>query len=120
MTALSGSATMEALRRFPRWNVVGAWACFVAGIWILAAIVGRTLPTRNGAPPPRPIAAVLATWDGGHYAQIAQDGYSPEGVRARLFGHFPLLPMLARALGWSWSTRVLAGVVVSQLALLAA
>jgi hypothetical protein len=97
---------------------VVAWAVAVAAIWLAATLLGRygPVPTRVGAP--RSPVEVLSAWDGSHYADLAANGYSAEGDERRQFGFFPLLPMLARALGAPLGHPALAGILLSQLCLL--
>lgn len=95
-----------------------AWVVAVSAMWLLALVVSRTIPAANSDELPRSLLAVLSTFDGEHYGFLARHGYSADGELARLFGHFPLLPLVAGVLGRSWSHEVLAGILVSQLALL--
>ena len=109
---------LRAGRRFHAWNVVTAWFVSVAAIWSLAIAVGHTIPVKN-QPLPRSAVAVLSTWDGSHFAQLAHEGYPAGGSAAeRLYAHFPLLPLVAALAGGWWGNANLAGLLISQLALL--
>ena len=60
-------------------------------------------------------------WDSGHYFVIARDGYAldPNSVQQRT-NFRPLYPMLVRILSWALGSPFIAGLVVSNVALLCA
>src|SRR5262249_16105460 len=84
------------------------WAIIVAGIWVLAWVVGnfgtpdrRCVTWAQPCPAftvPRTPVETLSTWDGTHYEAIARDGYSAHGPEAQNLAFFPLLPFAARFL----------------------
>ena len=98
-----------------------AWGVAVAIAWGVATYVGQR-PTFGGdgrAAVRRTPVEVLASWDGTIYASIASNGYQVTGNDRRLFVFFPLFPGVSRALGGAGHA-ALAGIIVSQLSLLAA
>ncbi|HUQ82514.1 MAG TPA: mannosyltransferase family protein [Gemmatimonadaceae bacterium] len=98
-----------------------AWAVVVVSTWCVATYVGRH-PTPGGdgrGNVARSPIQVLASWDGTIYESIAQNGYQVSGEDRRLFVFFPLFPALSRLTGGR-THAALGGIVVSQLALLAA
>ena len=61
--------------------------------------LSRHVFTKIGAPPrPIPLGQGLFAWDGAFYRAIAEDGYRAVGRASLRF--FPLVPGLARILGW--------------------
>ena len=67
---------------------------------VVAALAGtRQLYDDLGRPPrPLPLGQGLFAWDASFYRAIAEDGYRDAGRASLRF--FPLVPMLARGLGW--------------------
>jgi hypothetical protein len=65
------------------------------------------------------LAAPAARWDGAWYLVIAQHGYQPTlgSATASRTAFFPLYPLALRAVTWLGSPPVLAGVLISVLAL---
>jgi len=59
-------------------------------------------------------------WDTGFYVDIAEEGYKYEGVQLPSVAFFPLLPMLMRIIGPLFGDVVVAGLLISNLALLLA
>jgi hypothetical protein len=59
-------------------------------------------------------------WDTGFYVSIAEEGYKLEGVELPSVAFFPLLPILMRAATAVGVDAVLAGILISHLALLGA
>ena len=59
-------------------------------------------------------------WDTGFYIDIAEEGYKYEGVELPSVAFFPLLPMMMRILGPLFGDVVVAGLLISHLALLLA
>ncbi len=59
-------------------------------------------------------------WDTGFYVSIAEEGYRFEGVELPSVAFFPLLPLLMRLLMPLLGDAVVAGILISNLALLAA
>ncbi len=72
-------------------------------------------------PPENTILDVLGSrWDTGFYVSIAEEGYKYEGVPLPSVAFFPLLPIIMRAVTALGADTVVAGVLVSNLALLLA
>lgn len=99
-------------------GLVPLWCLLTVGVWALAFWLSLTIsgdPLAAG----RPITAVtlLANYDGIHFTQLARQGYSVIGDEQRRLAFFPLLPALARLVGGE-ANAPLAGVILSQLALL--
>ena len=69
--------------------------------------------------PGHPFWSALAEWDSGWYDRVARAGYFVEGAQSDV-AFFPLYPYLARWLGLLLGHHVVAGILLSQLALLAA
>ena len=89
--------------------------------WAVATYVGRH-PTLGGdgrGAIRRSPVQVLASWDGTIYESIAADGYRVSGDDRRLLVFFPLFPLVSRLLGGRQHA-ALAGIILSQLSLLAA
>ena len=102
-------------------HLTAAWSVAVAIVWAVATYVGRH-PTLSGdgrGAVRRTPVEVLASWDGTIYESIASNGYQVTGNDRRLFVFFPLFPGVSRALGGARHA-ALAGIIVSQLSLLAA
>lgn len=59
-------------------------------------------------------------WDTGFYVSIAEEGYRYQGVELPSVAFFPLLPMLMRGLTPIVGDAVVAGILISNLALLGA
>lgn len=59
-------------------------------------------------------------WDTGFYIDIAEEGYTYEGVELPSVAFFPLLPVLMRILGPLFGDVAVAGLLISNLALLLA
>jgi len=77
-----------------------------------------TVGTDSGLPMPRgapPLLAGLLRWDSQHYAYIAEHGY--DRVRTAFF---PLYPLLVKGLSLIFGNVFVAGVVLSNIALLVA
>ena len=100
-------------------RVVLCWLVWVSAVWGIAALAGRHLPPEEPHPHPRTATEVLSTWDGRHYAHIARNGYSSEGVGRLRWAFFPLFPALARVAGGR-SHAPVAGLLIAQLCALGA
>jgi hypothetical protein len=89
------------MRSFLRRDLrVAAVPWVVARVLVLGALaLSRDLFTKIGAPP-RPVALGqgLFAWDAAFYRDIAEHGYRAVGEVSLRF--FPLVPLLARGLGW--------------------
>src|SRR5215212_8097839 len=106
--ALAGRMTTF-VRRDLRVAVV-PWA--LARVLVVASLaLSRHLFDEIGAPP-RPVAVGqgLFAWDAAFYRAIAEDGYRAVGHGALRF--FPLVPMLARGLGWVFADHTAAALIV--------
>jgi hypothetical protein len=102
-----------------RLQLVAGWAAAVCAIWVAATIIGMSAHAPRGDVPfPRSAIQVLASWDGQHYQDIAENGYSIAPRKVGFFAFFPALPVIARLLGGRGHA-ALAGILVSQLAFLA-
>jgi Gpi18-like mannosyltransferase len=112
----------------PRWVWQPALAFGVTRLGIaLVAYLAEALMADNVLPPPyhlRPDNILLdvfgSRWDTGFYLSIAQDGYRYTGVPLPSVAFFPLLPLLIRAVSLLARDPVLAGLIVTNLALLVA
>jgi hypothetical protein len=112
--------------RIPRWITAPLvmFAITRLGV-ILAAIVGAALLPDNPSVPPyhlrSPENVLLdvfgSRWDTGFYVSIAEEGYRYEGVPLPSVPFFPLLPLLMKALLPLTGDAVVAGVLISNLAL---
>jgi hypothetical protein len=97
------------------------------GIFLIAYLA-TPLFLPNANPPPyhlRPPDNVLldvlgSRWDTGFYLSIAEEGYQYEGVSLPSVPFFPLLPLVIRATGWLLGDLMVAGILVTNLALLLA
>lgn len=68
----------------------------------------------------RLLDAFGSRWDTGFYISIAEEGYRYQGVELPSVAFFPLLPMLMRGLTPIVGDAVVAGILISNLALLGA
>ena len=87
--------------RFVRDDLrVAAVPWLLARVLVVAALaVSREVFTKVGAPPrPVQLGQGLFAWDAAFYRDIAEHGYRAVGEASLRF--FPLVPMLARGLGW--------------------
>jgi hypothetical protein len=111
----------ERTRAFERAWIVGWWAASRAVVLAAAAVTGAVGPrgyTRSFVLA-HPLG-LLASWDGRWYRTVAENGYLLEPGRQSDPAFFPLFPLLLRAghaLGVSYSV---AGVVIANIAFLAA
>lgn len=111
----------ERARGLPRAWIAGWWAASRLLVFVSAAIVGAVGP--RGYTHQAAIAhpfGLLGAWDGRWYRTVAENGYLLEPGRQSDPAFFPLFPLLMRAghaLGVSYTV---AGVVVSNVAFLAA
>ncbi|HEY1016337.1 MAG TPA: mannosyltransferase family protein, partial [Herpetosiphonaceae bacterium] len=103
-----------------------AWSLSRAGI-ALVMYVAQPLIIDAAAPPPyhlRPDNIILdglgSRWDTGFYLDIAEHGYVYEGAALPSVAFFPLLPLLMRAVGALIGDTLVAGLLISNLALLGA
>jgi hypothetical protein len=95
---------------------------------VLTAIIGGALLPDNQAVPLyhlRPTENIFldvfgSRWDTGFYVSIAEEGYRYESVTLPSVPFFPLLPLLMKAFMILIDDAVIAGVLVSNLALLGA
>lgn len=119
--SLRAEATGDQMTALRMLRIVLAWAVAVAVVWTTAALVSHSvlLEGRDVGPGVSPTVQALSGWDGSHYADVAEDGYSVEGVERRHLAFFPLLPAVSRLLGGRDDVR-LAGILVSQICLLIA
>lgn len=102
-------------------RLAAAWGLAVVVAWAVATFVGRH-PTAGGdgrGAVRRSPVQVLASWDGTIYESIAADGYRVSGDDRRLLVFFPLFPLASRLVGGRQHA-ALAGIILSQLSLLAA
>lgn len=107
--------------RLERAWIVGWWAGSRVLVLATAAIVDAVGPRGyTGADEQRHVLGLLGAWDGRWYRAVAENGYLLEPGRQSDPAFFPLFPLLLRAvhaLGIGWTT---AGILVSNLAFLAA
>lgn len=112
-----------------RWLWVPALAFLVTRLGIVAiAALSVSLIPESTTPTPYHLRGqenVLvdllgSRWDTGFYISIATEGYRYEGVPLPSVAFFPLLPLLMRLLGGLTGDVVPAGILISNVALLAA
>lgn len=109
------------------WMPVMLFAVTRLGIF-LVAYLGAGLIANGSNPPPyhlRGTENVLldvfgSRWDTGFYVSIAEEGYKYEGVPLPSVAFFPLLPLLMRALAAVVGDALVAGILISNGALLLA
>lgn len=94
---------------------------------ILVAYIAMPLITDSTSPPPyhiRPDNILLdflgSRWDTGFYLSIAEEGYKYQGVSLPSVAFFPLLPLMIRAGSWLLGDSLLAGILITNTALLGA
>lgn len=89
----------------------------------LIALIAEPLLVDSSIPPYhlRPENVVLdvfgSRWDTGFYLSIAEEGYFYQGVELPSVAFFPLLPLLIRAAKYLTGDALLAGLIVTNLAL---
>lgn len=72
------------------------------------------------------ILDIWVVWDSGYYLNIAKGGYSTDLGKSEMtigqanYGFFPLYPLLIKVVGFVLRSNLLAGIVVSNMALLVA
>ncbi len=122
------SPTWQARLRAARWVRVPLLAFVLtrAGIALIGYLAVALIP-ENLAPPPyhiRPDNILLdifgSRWDTGFYLSIAASGYVYQGVPLPSVAFFPLLPLLIRALTPLVGDPLVAGLLVTNIALLLA
>lgn len=66
--------------------------------------------------------SIWGVWDSSHYLTIANNWYTPSPVGEKFFTYAfsPLYPGLMRAIGWMVDSNFLAGVIISNISLIAA
>jgi hypothetical protein len=115
--------------RAARWLWVSllAFAATRLGIFLVAYLAATLLADSPFVPPYhlRGPANVLldvfgSRWDTGFYVSIAEEGYRYEGVPLPSVAFFPLYPLLMRALGALVGDALVAGILISNAALLGA
>jgi len=114
--------------RLARWVKVPVLAFVLTRLGILAvAYLADPLITDNTLPPPyhiRPDNVLLdvfgSRWDTGFYLSIADEGYRYGGAGLPSVAFFPLLPLCIRALTPLVGDALTAGLLVTNIALLAA
>ena len=127
-TSLPETAGWRALRARVRWMRTPVFVFLVTrlGIMAIAYISVSVIPdaqetiyhlrgTEN-----RLLDVFGSRWDTGFYVSIAEEGYSFEGVELPSVAFFPLLPILMRLLMPLVGDAVVAGILISNLALFAA
>ena len=96
------------------------------GIMAIAYVSVSVIPTRRTTiyhlrgTENRLLDVFGSRWDTGFYVSIAEEGYRYEGVELPSVAFFPLLPILMRLLTPLVGDAVVAGILISNLALLAA
>ncbi|MCB8968610.1 MAG: hypothetical protein H6660_17135 [Ardenticatenaceae bacterium] len=109
------------------WMPVLLFAVTRLGIFLVAYLgVGLVVDSSN--PPPyhlRGTENVLvdvfgSRWDTGFYVSIVEEGYKYEGVPLPSVAFFPLLPLLMRAVSSLVGDALVAGILISNVALLLA
>lgn len=83
-------------------------------------ITDSTIPPYHLRPDNTLLDVFGSRWDTGFYLSIADEGYKYEGERLPSVAFFPLLPLLIRAASQITGDSLLAGLVVTNLALLGA
>ncbi|HKZ84722.1 MAG TPA: mannosyltransferase family protein [Anaerolineae bacterium] len=107
------------------WRPLSAFAITRLGI-ALVALLSAPLVVDSNVPPYhiRPDNTLLdvfgSRWDTGFYLSIATEGYRYEGVSLPSVAFFPLLPVFIRAVALATGDPLVAGLIVTNLALLAA
>ncbi len=125
---LSVSRRIRALLSRP--DVGGPLTAFVVSrlaVFLAAYLSAVLIADRLDVPPyhlrgtSNALVDVLGSrWDSGFYVSIAEQGYQIEGDPFPTVPFFPLLPLAMRALATLFGDVVLAGIVISNLSLLAA
>ena len=110
-----------------RWLWVSLFAFGLSRFGIaLVAYLSAPLMADSTVPPYhiRPDNILLdvfgSRWDTGFYLNIAEEGYRYEGVRLPSVAFFPLLPLLIRAVTSLAGDPLIAGLIVTNIALLGA
>jgi hypothetical protein len=118
-------------------NIVLAWATTRGALLGVGLLSLQLLPSAGNLmtgnlryhTPRRPAAEIWARWDSEWYLLIAERGYAGSGPILRQYdlyheedasGFFPLYPLLVRTAGGMTGDPVVAGILVSNLCLLAA
>ena len=94
------------------------------GVFLIAYLGAPLINDQSGTlyhlrPPDNVVLDVLGSrWDTGFYVSIAEEGYKYEGVSLPSVAFFPLLPLIMRAVMSLGVDAVVAGVWITNLALL--
>lgn len=114
-------AALALPKALSRTWVVGWWAAGRAAVLVTALVMHAVGPRGLVGPDERThLLGVLGSWDGRWYRTVAANGYLLEPGRQSDPAFFPFYPMLLRALNAFGIGYVTGGVVLSQLAFLAA
>ncbi len=124
-TAVSHWQAIRAARWF--WLPVILFTTTRLGILLVAYLSGGLVADAS-APPPyhlrgldnRLLDVLGSRWDTGFYVSIAEEGYFYEGVPLPSVAFFPLYPLMMRALAAVVGDAVVAGILISNGALLLA
>ncbi len=127
-TSLPETAGWRALRARVRWMRTPVFVFLVTriGIMAIAYISVSVIPDAQETiyhlrgTDNRLLDVFGSRWDTGFYVSIAEEGYSFEGVELPSVAFFPLLPIIMRLLMPLVGDAVVAGILISNLALLAA
>lgn len=110
-----------------RWLWVSLLAFGLSRLGIvLVAYIATPLIADSTVPPYhiRPDNILLdvfgSRWDTGFYLSIADEGYRYQGVHLPSVAFFPLLPLLIRAITWLVGDSLIAGLIITNTALLGA
>ncbi|MCB8943810.1 MAG: hypothetical protein H6658_08645 [Ardenticatenaceae bacterium] len=122
VTKVNWRARLQALRWV--WLPTVAFVVTRLGV-VLAIYLGAVLITESSSPPPyhlRPpdnifVDALGSRWDTGFYVSIVEEGYILHDVPLPNAAFFPLLPLLMKAVLPLAGDELVAGMVVSNVAL---
>lgn len=120
---INGRARLQAVRWL--WVPLLAFGLSRLGIVLVAYLAGSLMAEAAGESYHiRPDNILLDTfgsrWDTGFYLSIADEGYKYYGVPLPSVAFFPLLPLLIRAGTWLVGDSLIAGLIITNTALLGA
>jgi hypothetical protein len=111
-------AEMTARRR-PRWIEIVAIVLGVRiGFFVIASAANWLTTPQGGSP--EPFLELWNNWDVRHFVQIATYGYTDPRTDPNAAAFFPAFPLMVRAVAWTGSSAVVAGMLISTVATMVA
>jgi hypothetical protein len=118
---LAGSRVLLARIREPLGVFVATRVALLIAVWFAQVLLPGRIPTYHGLAPDRPFLTGWAHWDAGWYLGIVTGGYTYDpATHVGAVAFFPLYPLLTRVVGQLIGNNLLAGLLISNVAMAAA